>query len=97
MRRIFERAGVLAAVLLLALVAAPPATAIEPPTIDPAAVPPDQTGPDQPMEQRRVCSAPTVFPNSNFADRPWASDYLRLAEALNGGDPRAELLAKAVR
>lgn len=81
MRRILERVTALAAVLLLALFAAPAATAIEPPTIDPAAVPPDETGPDQPMEQRRVCSAPTVFPNSNFADRPWANDYLRLAEA----------------
>lgn len=28
-----------------------------------------------------MCAAPTVFPNSNFADRPWASDYLRLADA----------------
>ncbi|MGV0788075.1 type VII secretion-associated serine protease mycosin [Mycolicibacterium sp. XJ2] len=81
MRRFFERVGVLTAALLLTLIAAPPATAIEPPTIDPAAVPPDETGPDQPMEQRRVCSAPTVFPNANFADRPWANDYLRLSEA----------------
>ncbi|MGE2722390.1 type VII secretion-associated serine protease mycosin [Mycolicibacterium celeriflavum] len=81
MRRILERVTALAVVVLLALFAAPGATAIEPPTIDPAAVPPDETGPDQPMEQRRVCSAPTVFPNSNFADRPWANDYLRLSEA----------------
>jgi membrane-anchored mycosin MYCP len=75
------RIGVLLAALTLALVSAPPATAIEPPAIDAAAVPPDETGPDQPMEQRRVCAAPTTFPNSNFADRPWANDYLRLAEA----------------
>lgn len=81
MRRMTERVGVLTAVLLLALVAAPPATAIEPPAIDPAAVPPDETGPDQPMEQRRVCSTPTVFPGANFADRPWANDYLRLSDA----------------
>ncbi|WP_286144406.1 type VII secretion-associated serine protease mycosin [Mycobacterium sp. E136] len=81
MRRILDRVAALAAVLLLAAFVAPPATAIEPPTIDPAAVPPDETGPDQPMEQRRVCSAPTAFPNSNFADRPWANDYLRLSEA----------------
>ncbi|MEO3759853.1 type VII secretion-associated serine protease mycosin [Mycobacterium sp. B14F4] len=81
MQRIFQRATVLLAALLLALFSAPPAGAIEPPAIDPAAVPPDQTGPDQPMELRRVCSAPMVFPNSNFADRPWANDYLRLAEA----------------
>ena len=38
-------------------------------------------GPDQPTEQRRVCSAPTAFPNSNFADKPWANDYLRISEA----------------
>ncbi len=33
------------------------------------------------MEQRRVCAAPSTFPNSNFADRPWANDYLRLSDA----------------
>jgi membrane-anchored mycosin MYCP len=76
-----HRFGVLLAALLLALVSAPPVGAIEPPTIDPAAVPPDETGPDQPTELRRACSAPLVFPNSNFADKPWANDYLRLAEA----------------
>lgn len=76
-----QRIGVLLAALLLALITAPPVSAVEPPTIDPGAVPPDETGPDQPMEQRRVCSAPTVFPNSNFADRPWANDYLRVTEA----------------
>jgi membrane-anchored mycosin MYCP len=76
-----QRIGVLLAALLLAFVSAPPAWAIEPPMIDPAAVPPDETGPDQPTELRRACAAPTVFPNSAFADRPWANDYLRLAEA----------------
>ncbi len=76
-----RRVGALIAALLLVLLTAPPAAAIERPVIDPAAIPPDQTGPDQPMEQRRICAAPTVFPNSNFADRPWASDYLQLAEA----------------
>ncbi|MGD9622720.1 MAG: type VII secretion-associated serine protease mycosin [Mycolicibacterium sp.] len=58
-----------------------PASAVEPPVIDPSAIPPDETGPDQPMEQRRICAAPTTFPDSNFADRPWADDYLRLSEA----------------
>ncbi|BBX19329.1 type VII secretion-associated serine protease mycosin [Mycolicibacterium duvalii] len=77
MRRI---GGVLAALLLMVLYATP-AAAIEPPVIDPAAIPPDETGPDQPMEQRRVCAAPTVFPDSNFADRPWANDYLRIPDA----------------
>lgn len=76
-----RRFVVLFAALFLALLSAPPAVAVEPPTIDPAAVPPDETGPDQATEQRRVCSAPTVFPNSNFVDRPWPNDYLRLAEA----------------
>jgi membrane-anchored mycosin MYCP len=76
-----HRIGVLLAALILALLSAPPAVAIEPPTIDPVAVPPDETGPDQPMEQRRVFAAPTTFPNSNFADKPWANDYLRLSEA----------------
>ena len=33
------------------------------------------------MEQRRVCAAPSTFPNSNFADRPWTNDYLRLSDA----------------
>ncbi len=65
-----RRLGVLLAALLLALVSAPPAAAIEPPTIDPAAVPPDETGPDQPTEQRRVCSAPTAFPNANLRTSP---------------------------
>ncbi len=76
-----RRIGVLLAALILALLSAPPAVAIEPPTIDPGALPPDETGPDQPTEQRRVCSAPTIFPGANFADKPWASDYLRLADA----------------
>jgi membrane-anchored mycosin MYCP len=76
-----RRIGVLLAALTLAMLSAPPAVAIEPPTIDPAVVPPDETGPDQPTEQRRVCSAPTVFPGANFADKPWANDYLRISDA----------------
>ena len=76
-----RRIGALVAALTLVLLLAPPAGAIEPPVIDAGAVPPDETGPDQPMEQRRICAAPTVFPDSNFADQPWANDYLRLAEA----------------
>lgn len=76
-----RRLAAVAAALLLAVASAPPALAIEPPAIDPGAVPPDDTGPDQAMEQRKICSAPTVLPNSNFADKPWAADYLHLAEA----------------
>lgn len=76
-----RRIGVLLAALTLALFSAPSSLAIEPPAIDPAALPPDETGPDQPTEQRRICSSPTSFPNSNFADKPWANDYLRIADA----------------
>ncbi|MGV0714392.1 type VII secretion-associated serine protease mycosin [Mycolicibacterium sp. XJ662] len=76
-----RRIAALLAALLLAFVSAPVAGALEPPTIDPSAVPPDETGPDQPTEQRSACQAPAVFPDSNFADKPWANDYLRLEEA----------------
>jgi membrane-anchored mycosin MYCP len=76
-----RRIGVLLATMALVLLTAPPAVAIEPPSVDPAAVPPDETGPDQPTEQRRQCSAPITFPDSNFADKPWPNDYLRLADA----------------
>ncbi len=76
-----HRIAALTAALLLSLFNAPPAGAIEPPTIDAGAVPPDETGPDQPTEQRRMCSAPTVLADANFADKPWADDYLRLSEA----------------
>jgi membrane-anchored mycosin MYCP len=54
---------------------------IYPPSLHRAGRPGVETGPDHPTELRRVCSAPTAFPNSNFADKPWANDYLRLAEA----------------
>jgi membrane-anchored mycosin MYCP len=63
------------------MLSAPPATAIEQPVINPGAVPPDTTGPDSPTEQRKVCAAPTVFPNSNFADPPWPNRYLELPAA----------------
>jgi len=76
-----RRIVMLVAVLFLTLFTAPPAMAIEPPAIDPTALPPDETGPDTPTELRRVCSSPTVFPGANFADKPWANDYLRIADA----------------
>lgn len=76
-----QRFVVMVLAVLLALFSAPPASAIEPPSIDAAALPPDETGPDQPTEQRKICAAPTVMPNSNFADKPWANDYLKLDEA----------------
>lgn len=76
-----RRLAVLLAAFGLAMLSAPPAVAIEPPVIDPGALPPDETGPDRPTEPSRPCAAPQIFPNSNFIDKPWASDYLRLAEA----------------
>ena len=76
-----RRVVILLIAFTLAMLSAPPALAIEPPVIDPAALPPDETGPDQPTEQRAVCGAPTVFPNSNFVDKPWPNDYLRIADA----------------
>ncbi|OBA71731.1 type VII secretion-associated serine protease mycosin [Mycobacterium sp. 1554424.7] len=77
MHRIF----LAAAALMFALLTAPPALAIAPPTIDPGAVPPDVTGPDQPLEQRRVCTAPLALPVTKFHDPPWANAYLGIGEA----------------
>lgn len=76
-----RRIGMLLATVFLVLFCAPPAAAIEPPTIDPSALPPDQTGPDEPIRQQRACSSPTAFPGAVFADKPWPNDYLRLADA----------------
>ena len=67
--------------LTVALLSAPPAVAIAPPSIDPDAVPTDVTGPDMPVEQRRACATTTALPDSNFADPPWAIDYLDISEA----------------
>ncbi|KAA1249118.1 type VII secretion-associated serine protease mycosin [Mycobacterium simiae] len=64
-----------------ALLTAPPALAINPPSIDPGAVPPDVTGPDQPTEQRVLCSSPTTLPAASFQDPPWSNTYLGVAEA----------------
>ncbi|MCV7074586.1 type VII secretion-associated serine protease mycosin [Mycobacterium szulgai] len=69
------------ALALLTAGAAPPALAITPPSIDPGAVPPDVTGPDQPTEQRVLCSAPTVLPDSSFHDPPWSNAYLGVSDA----------------
>lgn len=76
-----RRFAVLLATVALAILSAPPASAIAPPAIDPAAMPPDETGPDQPMEQRRVCAAPTSFPDAKFADPSWAASYLHITDA----------------
>jgi membrane-anchored mycosin MYCP len=67
--------------LMLVLVSAPPALAVSPPTIDQGAVPPDVTGPDQPLEQKRVCKAPLTLPGTNFRDPPWANTYLGVGQA----------------
>ncbi len=65
----------------LALLTAPSAAAIPPPSIDPGAVPPDVTGPDRPEQQRVVCSSPTTLPDSSFHDPPWGNAYIGVAEA----------------
>ncbi|MGB9302309.1 MAG: type VII secretion-associated serine protease mycosin [Mycobacterium sp.] len=67
--------------IALAVLTAPPALAITPPAIDPGAVPADVTGPDQPTEQRVLCSAPTTLPDSTFHDPPWSNAYIGVAEA----------------
>lgn len=76
-----RRIGVVLIVGMFVFLNAPPAAAVTPPIIDAGAVPPDQTGPDQPTEQRRICSAPTSFPNANFADPSWANEYLHIPDA----------------
>lgn len=65
----------------LALFCAPPALAIAPPSIDPGAVPPDVTGPDQPTQQKVMCSAPTTLPDSSFHDPPWSNTYIGVSDA----------------
>ena len=67
--------------VMLALFSAPPAVAVSPPSIDPGAVPPDDTGPDQPLEQKRMCKAPLTLPGTNFRDPPWGNTYLGVGEA----------------
>ncbi len=76
-----HRILLIALTLTFVLLTAPPAAAIAPPSIDPGAVPPDVTGPDQPLEQRRVCKAPLTLPGTNFHDPPWANAYLGIGEA----------------
>lgn len=67
--------------LMFVLLTAPPAAAVAPPSIDAGAVPPDATGPDQPLEQRRVCRAPLNLPSTNDRDAPWANAYLGVGPA----------------
>lgn len=57
---------VAAAVITVALCAAPSAFAITPPAVDPGAEPPSAgPGPVQPMEQRGSCGVSTVIPGSD--------------------------------
>lgn len=76
-----HRVLLLTMTVTLALLGAPPALAIAPPAIDPGAVPPDTTGSEEPLQQRRVCTAPTTLPGAVFHDPPWTSAYLGLGEA----------------
>ena len=76
-----RRILLIAVTLTLVLSTAPPAAAVAPPSIDPGAMPPDTTGPDQPLEQRRVCKAPLSLPSTNFHDPPWANAYLGIGAA----------------
>jgi membrane-anchored mycosin MYCP len=71
-----HRIWLITVTLMLVLFSAPPASAVAPPAVDPGAMPPDVTGPDQPLEQRRVCKAPLTVPGTNFHDPPWADAYL---------------------
>ncbi|WP_077078538.1 type VII secretion-associated serine protease mycosin [Mycobacterium numidiamassiliense] len=77
MHRIF----LITVALSLVFLSAPPAAAVSPPTIDAGAVPPDVTGPDQPLEQKRVCKAPLTLPGTNFHDAPWPNTYLGITQA----------------
>jgi membrane-anchored mycosin MYCP len=76
-----HRIFLIGAALTLGLLSAPPAVAVAPPSVDPGAVPPDVTGPDQPLEQKRVCSAPLSLPGTNFHDPPWSNAYLDITQA----------------
>ena len=76
-----RRIGVLLAALLLALLSAPPAVAIEPPTIDPAPCRLTRPAPTSPPNSVGSARRRPRFPNANFADKPWANDYLRLSDA----------------
>jgi membrane-anchored mycosin MYCP len=76
-----HRISLMTVALTLVFLNAPPASAVAPPTIDAAAVPPDVTGPDQPLEQKRVCKAPLTLPGTNFHDAPWPNTYLGITQA----------------
>ena len=66
---------------VLVLLTSPPVLAVEPPAIDPGAVPSDATGPEQPLEQRRLCNQPLTTPGGQFRDQPWSNRYLGVDKA----------------
>jgi membrane-anchored mycosin MYCP len=62
-----RRSGCLAAVLVAALWACPPALAIDRPQVDPAATPPNGApGPVQPVDKSGECSVTGVIPGTDF-------------------------------
>lgn len=67
-------------------VAAPTATAVEPPQIDVAALPADgPPGPDQPMRQGAYCTRVATLPGTDYRVQPLFMDMLDLAEAWRFG------------
>lgn len=67
-------------------VAAPTATAVEPPQIDVAALPADgPPGPDQPMRQGAYCTRVGTLPGTDYRVQPHFMDMLDLAEAWRFG------------
>jgi membrane-anchored mycosin MYCP len=68
------------------LAGAPPAAAIDRPSIDPAALPPDSPpGPEQPMRQTSYCTEVGVLPGTDFRVQPKYMDMLDLPEAWRFG------------
>ncbi len=64
--------------ILAALVWAPQAAAITPPSIINVAPPPDDVGPEQPMRADYTCRAPAVLDGTNFSDPSAAARLLNL-------------------
>lgn len=85
MRGRLRRAGAVHAVaaVLAAMVWAPQAGAITPPSIVGVAPPPGTVGPEEPMRQSYACRAPGVLDGSNFADPSPAARLLNL-DAVRG-------------
>ncbi len=85
-----RRAAAVAATAIMvacgSLAGAPPAAAIDRPSIDPAALPPDSPpGPEQPMRQTSYCTEVGVLPGTDFRVQPKYMDMLDLPEAWRFG------------